>query len=100
MWNRAADLAINPVIASTGLVLPDGALIEPRFADLSAEAIYAALARDGGGGSGQDGTSGLGASPYPDDPGGCGAVLDAPAETGGPAADLALPNRSPRWAPA
>lgn len=43
LWNEAADLAINPILVSNGFTLPDGALIDPAFDNLSAEEIYARL---------------------------------------------------------
>lgn len=42
-WNEAADYAINPILVANGFVLPKGALLEPEFAGLSAEEIYAQL---------------------------------------------------------
>jgi predicted metal-dependent peptidase len=45
LWNEAADLAINPIVLANGLTLPVGALIDPAFANLSAEEIYARLLR-------------------------------------------------------
>ena len=45
LWNEAADLAINPILLGNGLTLPAGALIDPAFANLSAEEIYARLLR-------------------------------------------------------
>jgi predicted metal-dependent peptidase len=42
-WNRACDLAINPILKDAGFKLPDGALDDPRFHGLAAEQIYAAL---------------------------------------------------------
>jgi predicted metal-dependent peptidase len=45
LWNEAADLAINPILIGNGFVLPAGALIDPTFANLSAEEIYARLLR-------------------------------------------------------
>jgi predicted metal-dependent peptidase len=56
LWNEAADLAINPILTANGFTLPAGALIDPAFADLSAEEIYARLLRkkaEGGSGSNQ-----------------------------------------------
>jgi predicted metal-dependent peptidase len=50
LWNRAADFAINPIVLANGLKLPPDALIDPALANLSAEEIYARLARPGGGG--------------------------------------------------
>jgi predicted metal-dependent peptidase len=43
LWNEAADLAINPLLVANGFSLPAGALIDPAFANLSAEEIYARL---------------------------------------------------------
>jgi hypothetical protein len=45
LWNTAADLAINPIVLGNGLTLPAGALIDPAFANVSAEEIYARLLR-------------------------------------------------------
>jgi predicted metal-dependent peptidase len=45
LWNRAADFAINTIVLANGLKLPTDALIDPAFANLSAEEIYARLAR-------------------------------------------------------
>ncbi len=45
LWNEAADLAINPILIGNGFTLPAGALIDPAFANLSAEEIYARLLR-------------------------------------------------------
>ena len=45
-WNRACDLAINPRLVRDGFKLPAGALIETRFADMSAEDIYRTLAAE------------------------------------------------------
>jgi len=63
LWNIACDYAINPIILASDLVLPDGALVDARFKDMSAEKIYDILQseskdqpQDGngvGGGSGQ-----------------------------------------------
>jgi len=56
IWNEAADLAINPILIGNGFTLPAGALVDPAFANLSAEEIYARLLRqkaEGGPGSKQ-----------------------------------------------
>ena len=45
LWNEAADLAINPILIRNGFTLPAGALIDPAYANLSAEEIYARLLR-------------------------------------------------------
>jgi predicted metal-dependent peptidase len=39
-WNVAADFAINQLLLEAGFTLPEGALIDERFAGKSAEAIY------------------------------------------------------------
>lgn len=46
LWNRAADLAINPMLVAQGFTLPAGALLDRAMADLSAEEIYARLLSD------------------------------------------------------
>ncbi len=45
LWNRAADLAINPLLVGNGFQLPSGALIDAAFSGMSAEEIYAELKR-------------------------------------------------------
>jgi predicted metal-dependent peptidase len=52
LWNEAADLAINPILIGNGFTLPEGALFDPSFDNLSAEEIYARRLRDQGGASG------------------------------------------------
>lgn len=59
LWNIACDYAINPIILASDLVLPDGALVDARFKDMSAEKIYDILQseskdkpQDGNGNSG------------------------------------------------
>lgn len=45
-WNQAADYAINPMIVENGMALPEGALIDARFKDMSAEQIDRILAEE------------------------------------------------------
>ena len=47
LWNQATDYAVNPILIGNGLTLPKDALIDPAFADLSAEEIYARLLKQG-----------------------------------------------------
>ena len=60
-WNVAADYAINPIVKSAGMVLPEGALLDDKYANMSAEEIYALLPEcpeeepSGGGGEPQEG---------------------------------------------
>lgn len=42
-WNQACDYAINPILLEAGFRLPEGALVNPAFKGLSAEAIYTKL---------------------------------------------------------
>jgi predicted metal-dependent peptidase len=71
-WNIACDHAINPLLAAAGFELPDGALLDPVYAGMSAEEIYAKLPNDAAeNGGDQNGN----------DPGGMGGVTDPP--TGG-----------------
>lgn len=44
VWNKAADYAINGILAEAKLTLPGGALIDPQYDGKSAEAIYSAIA--------------------------------------------------------
>jgi predicted metal-dependent peptidase len=46
LWNRAADLAINPILIGNGFTLPSGALVDPAFHNLSAEEIYARISQE------------------------------------------------------
>lgn len=44
LWNMACDYAINPLVVKSGLVLPEGALLDDKYDDKwSAEAIYTDL---------------------------------------------------------
>lgn len=40
LWNVACDYAINPLIIKGKMILPQGALINPAYAGMSAEEIY------------------------------------------------------------
>ena len=69
-WNIACDYAINPLLAETGFEMPEGVLLDPAYAGMSAEEIYDKLPHDAGD-DGDDQDS--------DDPGGMGGVTDPPA---------------------
>jgi predicted metal-dependent peptidase len=47
LWNQATDYAVNLILISNGIALPKDALIDPAFADLGAEEIYARLLKQG-----------------------------------------------------
>lgn len=49
LWNEAADFAINPLVLKNGLSLPEGALVDPNYDNLSAEEIYARLSQESSG---------------------------------------------------
>jgi len=49
LWNQAADFAVNPILVGNGFTLPEGALLDPAFNNLSAEEIYARLRQSGTG---------------------------------------------------
>ena len=68
-WNIACDHAINPLLVAAGFELPDGALLDPVLAGMSAEEIYARLPDDAGENGGDQDA---------DDPGGMGGVNDPP----------------------
>ena len=68
-WNIACDYAINPLLVEAGFELPEGMLLDPAYAGMSAEDIYAKLPQDAGEND-DDRDS--------DDPGGSGGVCDPP----------------------
>jgi predicted metal-dependent peptidase len=43
VWNMACDYAVNPIITSNGLTIPEGGLQSDEFKDMSAEEIYEKL---------------------------------------------------------
>lgn len=43
IWNKACDYAINPIVIAAKQILPAGGLINPAFADWSAEEVYEQL---------------------------------------------------------
>ena len=47
-WNDAADYATNPLLFAASITLPKDALLDPQFANLSADEIYSRLPDDGG----------------------------------------------------
>jgi predicted metal-dependent peptidase len=68
-WNHACDYAINPILKDSGFTLPEGALLDPAYAGMTAEQIYARLPESQGDG-GPGGNEPMRAQP--------GGVLDAP----------------------
>ena len=42
-WDAACDYAVNHLLVAEGLMLPQGALYEPKFAGMAAEEIYPCL---------------------------------------------------------
>lgn len=46
LWNIACDYAINPIVISAGMKLPQGALISHDFNNMSAEQIYKLLEKE------------------------------------------------------
>ena len=46
LWNIACDFAINQILVDSEFTLPEGALIDPQYKDLTAEAIYDRLPQD------------------------------------------------------
>ena len=114
VWNQAADYAVNPLLLSAGMTLPAGVLVNPEFANLSAEEIYARLSQQASGSmpdqpptSPSPGSS-PGRSPAPADqpadagppthPPGVGEVLDAVDEDGKPASHASLERQKREWA--
>ena len=85
LWNVATDYVVNGTVQESGFTLPEGGLINPQYAAMSEEAVYALLEQDlpnnpelqkllqpGDGGDGGDGS----------DPGKCGGVLSPRDEDG------------------
>jgi predicted metal-dependent peptidase len=66
-WNVACDYAVNALLHADGFTLPPDALLDPRFGDACAEAIYSQL------------------PPEPDDPAAGAGTSPPPPGTGGPA---------------
>lgn len=48
VWNVACDYAINPHSEQLGLQLSEGSIKDPKYADMSAEAIYDDIMANGG----------------------------------------------------
>lgn len=46
IWNKAADYAINPLLRKAKFQLPDNALLDDRFQNMSAERIYSILIKE------------------------------------------------------
>lgn len=78
-WNMACDYAINPLITGCGMVLPQGGLFDTQYDNMSAEQIYGKLPAPSEDDQPDDEKSGKGNN----DPGGCGGVVDAPADDPG-----------------
>ncbi|MDQ3273770.1 MAG: VWA-like domain-containing protein [Actinomycetota bacterium] len=83
-WNMACDYAINPILISSGLDLPDGALVNNAWADKSAEEIYELLPPGCGDGMG-------------DDPGNCGGVSRAQGSGGKAPSTSELAEQEAEW---
>ena len=115
-WNEAADYAVNPILLANGMTLPKGVLVDARFANLSAEEIYARLSRrqesdgtdpangrDQGNGNAPgaeraDGASPEGCEPLPMERlGAIGEVLDAVDEDGGSASQAGRQRQEREW---
>lgn len=88
VWNEACDYAINPLVISDGIELPDGGLISSRFKDMCAEEIYKILIEKRGGKDNgdkkADNSKGDSKNSSKGDPGKCGEVRDAKNEHGMP----------------
>ena len=54
-WNQACDYVVNRILVAAGLELPEGALYDPRFDELSEEEIYSILAKEEDEGGNTDG---------------------------------------------
>ncbi|WP_051672976.1 DUF2201 family putative metallopeptidase [Caballeronia glathei] len=45
-WNDGCDYAINPIVLSSGMILPKGTLVDARYTGKSAEEIYGLLTQE------------------------------------------------------
>jgi predicted metal-dependent peptidase len=117
LWNEAADYAVNPILLASGVVLPAGVLVDPAFADLSAEEIYGRLinrSKSGGApdSSGAPSGTSAGASqpgpaagsssvdqqqPHTQRPGAVGEVIDASGEDGKAASQAERLRQEREW---
>ena len=116
LWNVACDHAINPILTTADLALPEGALNDPRFAGMNAERIYSLLDREdeserpqstpspqsnnaSGAGESDQASDSESAPTVPSTPGGFGQVLDAPNpdHPGEPATDSQRSLQSQEW---
>lgn len=105
-WNKATDYTVNPLVVEAGMVLPEGALIDPQYAGMAAEGVYAMIPEpvpapqagpgdEGEGGTGDpdddeapDAASGdEGGDEGGDEAPGCGEVRDADAADPGAEAE-------------
>lgn len=113
VWNQAADYAVNPLLLAAGMTLPAGVLVNPEFANVSAEEIYARLSQESAGSSPEQPPT----APSPNggaSPGaprseatevgadasqpGIGEVLDAVDEDGKPATHASVERQQREWA--
>lgn len=83
-WNIAADFAIDPLLVKAGFVAPPSAHLDPQYAGMAAEQIYARLPQPQQGGNGGNAQPGANGGPG-DEEGAPGGVWDAPAGDGAPA---------------
>jgi predicted metal-dependent peptidase len=114
LWNEAADYAVNPILLASGMILPAGVLVDPAFASLSAEEIYARLMRmqkDAGSGPTDEttdrgsspnespvgGLAGQQQQPEPRHPGAVGEVVDAVGEDGNTASQADRLRQEREW---
>lgn len=74
-WNVAADYVINyPLVHDCNFVLPDGALIDEKYKDMTTEHVYNILPKQ----QDEDGQD-IEWEDLPDDPGNCGSCKDGDA---------------------
>lgn len=55
LWNIACDFVVNLLLQDAGFKLPNGVLIDERFRDMTTEAVYAILEKEGDWDDGEDG---------------------------------------------
>lgn len=84
-WNKACDYALNPILKEGKITLPKDAMIDPKFKDQSAEAIYRVLQegkeKSDNNGNNPDNNGGNDGNGQAQPDFGMGGVEDAPAQT-------------------
>lgn len=91
-WNTAIDYVTNPIIIDAGMTLPPRGLIDPQYAGMSAEQVYALLPEDAASDKSGGGESGKGRTGS-----NFGSVRDAPGRDGEKASPSEIRQAEQDW---